>query len=240
MGSPQKFISPAIPGIERNNFAIEVVMEIKLDGYITEEQFILARKLGQSKIRTEESSNGKKQRIKLRFSIEGWLVFLLAGGVLAVIAIVLLINLNIFSGALIAILAFFMIIIGFKAKISLEDIWKSIDGTKISGRITSDEIELATPTAQSRFTWNSFSGYGEEGEIVLLILKNSFQTQIISRNFFSHDQDWQEFKTTIAQYLPLTHSLQQNKLSGNEKLQLWLLAVFTIVIVSLIMFLALR
>ena len=136
-------------------------MELKLDGYLTKEQYLLATKLMARK------TSSQKGNIILDF----W-IFLMAMGVCGVIAgIAVLLSHRTDIGILSMIIGAIFIKLAFDFRKAPEKSWKSIEGIHITGQVSDDGIILVTANGQNNYQWDDLSGFGLEQDVVLLAPK---------------------------------------------------------------------
>jgi hypothetical protein len=189
-------------------------MELKLDGYLTKEQYLLGNKLYLHTIATD----------KTRFVIQIGQFEMVAGGGLAVIGIGLLANDSLGLGILLFAVGLFLGYLGYLQRQVPHKLWENIKDLHLSGSVSDDGIVLRSPNGQNSYRWSDFSGYGAEGDIVLLIPRNSNMGHIIPQQMFQDHQSWLVSKSLLAVKLPLTRSFQRQNVSFEKsEAMLWIL-----------------
>ncbi len=176
-------------------------MELKLDGCIKKEQYLLGTKLSLRAIPT--SGN------KLVFEL--WIFMMVVGIVSLIAGAGVWLSHNFIVSIILIVFGAVFIKLGFELKKLPEKAWKSIEGLHITGSVTEEGIELITSNGQSHFKWDDLSGFGAENDIVLLVPKGPNSAFIIPKQYFSNALSWQVFNHLVSERLPITHSLSQDK-----------------------------
>ena len=201
-------------------------MEIKIDGSLTKDEFLRAAKLVNRPIRKET-----------QFRVDLWVLIFLVG--------LTALGLSIWGTTVdrsyypLEVLGFViglaLAMVGLKLRAAISQLWDKNEALRArrEGLATDEYIELKTPTIQSRYQWSGFIGYGETEEVVVLFLLGVAQAMTFSRRFFQSEADWLQFKSLVAEKLPLTHRI--NPINRGDFL-IWLLIFISVIAIAVNLF----
>ncbi|MBN1440054.1 MAG: YcxB family protein [Anaerolineales bacterium] len=74
------------------------------------------------------------------------------------------------------------------------------------GTASEDFIETAVEGETVRSEWSGYGGFGESGDLILLV-HESGQTVLFPKSHFASEADWSEFRCLVKRKLPETHAL---------------------------------
>jgi hypothetical protein len=196
-------------------------MELKLDGSLRKDEFLQAVKLGNHPIAKNS-----------QFKMDLWTLLLLAGGAIIAISVgEIIVNPDYYLLALLgAIIGAILVTVGLKVRAAISQIWDKNEAIRArrEGLVTDEYIELRNLAGQSRLQWSALSGYGEIQDIIVLYQGVTLALPITKR-FFGTETEWLQFKSLVAERLPLTHRI--NPMSRGNLLA-WLLIIVAAVLLA--------
>jgi hypothetical protein len=196
-------------------------MELKLDGSLSKDEFLQAVKLGNHPIAKNS-----------QFKMDLWALLLLAGGAIIAISVgEIIVNPDYYLLALLgATIGAILVTVGLKVRAAISQIWDKNEAIRAcrEGLVTDEYIELRNLAGQSRLQWSALSGYGEIQDIIVLYQGVTLALPITKR-FFGTETEWLQFKSLVAERLPLTHRI--NPMSRGNLL-VWLLIIVAAVLLA--------